>query len=278
MIAPDQKAVYLTSIPAFQYARDRATDSSEPLSIYPDVEVHGGRHTYGEVLGIIMTHKYKARLPGDVGNAETFDFPVRYAVVREASGVAHRRADPSLIGPFVKAAQDLQEAGVKAITTSCGFLAVFQEVIAQSVRIPVFTSSLLLIPLVHQMHGGRGRVGVITVEGRHLDGRYFAAVGASDVPLVVAGMEDQPEFCRAVIDDGPGLNPKRMAAEMVYVANQMAAQYPDIHSFVLECTQMPPYAFAIQMATGCPVYDITSLCRLVYGAVIQRRFSIAPKL
>ena len=87
-------------------------------------------------------------------------------------------------------------------------------------------------------------------------------------------MEEQPEFCRAVLDDGPGLNPSRMAAEMVYVAREMISQFPDIHSFVLECTQMPPYASLIQQVTGLPVYDITTLCRLVYSAVISNSFPI----
>jgi hypothetical protein len=268
------KAIERFSIAAGGEAAVADIDLFPAAEAYPDREFVGGRHTYGEALGIIMTHKFKARIPGDVGNGETFDFPVRYEVVTEFSGVAHRRADASLLEPFARAALRLQDAGVRAITTSCGFLAFFQEAIAKRLRIPVFTSSLLLIPLVHRMAGGGGRVGVITVEGNHLDDRYFSAVGAEDIPIVVAGMEDQPEFRRAVIDDGPGLNPRLMAREMAHVAREMITRAPDIHAFVLECTQMPPYAYAIQQATNRPVYDITTLCRFVYDAVIRRPFPI----
>src|SRR3989304_1206780 len=193
----------------------------EPWPVYPNTEVVGGRHTYGEALGIVVTHKYKARIRGDVGNAETFDFPVRYAVVPEFDGIAHRRADPGLIEPFVRAVRSLEEVGVRAVTTSCGFLAFYQDVVASSVGIPVFTSSLLLVPLVYRMAGRKGDVCVVTGKGRHLDERFFEAVGASDIPVLVAGMEEQPEFRRAVIDDGPGLNPHRMAVEMVHVARGM---------------------------------------------------------
>ncbi|HYM92325.1 MAG TPA: aspartate/glutamate racemase family protein [bacterium] len=253
---------------------DVPVDITPGVEAYPDAEFVGGRHTYGEALGIIMMHKYKARIPGDLGNAETFEFPVRYEVVAEASGTRHRRADPTLLEPFVRAALRLQEAGVRGITTSCGFLAFYQDAIAKRVEIPVLTSSLLLIPMVHRMAGRRGHVGVITVEGNHLDDRYFEAVGAEDVPIVLAGMEDQPEFRRAVIDDGPGVNPRRMAREMVHVARAMLARVPDIHAFVLECTQMPPYAYAIQQVTDRPVYDITTLSRLVYHSVVRSPFPI----
>ena len=38
---------------------------------------------------------------------------------------------------------------MRAIVTSCGFFSVVQDALAQAVRVPVFTSSLLLVPLLH---------------------------------------------------------------------------------------------------------------------------------
>ena len=40
---------------------------------------------------------------------------------------------------------------MQAITTNCGFLAKFQREIAAAVTVPVFTSSLMLVPMVHRM-------------------------------------------------------------------------------------------------------------------------------
>jgi len=54
-----------------------------------------------------------------------------------------KQCDPTLIQPFVDGARELEREGVKAITTSCGFLAAFHPQITSSVNIPVFTSSLL---------------------------------------------------------------------------------------------------------------------------------------
>ena len=47
--------------------------------------VRGGRNTYGQAIGILMMDTSFPRIPGDIGNATTFDFPVRYQVVKGAS-------------------------------------------------------------------------------------------------------------------------------------------------------------------------------------------------
>ena len=67
--------------------------------------------------------------------------------------------DVTLIEPFIAAARELEADGVRAITTSCGFLAMFQKEMAAAVDIPVFTSSLLQAPVVYRMlKGFLGRV------------------------------------------------------------------------------------------------------------------------
>jgi hypothetical protein len=43
--------------------------------------VTSGRPLYGHAVGILMQNDAIVRLPGDVGNATTFEFPVRYALV-----------------------------------------------------------------------------------------------------------------------------------------------------------------------------------------------------
>lgn len=235
--------------------------------------VKGGRNTYGEVIGVMMTNKVKARIPGDIGNATTFNFPVRYRVVKEASTDTHRRGDPSLIKPFIDAARDLEEAGVKAITTCCGFLAFFQREIADAVNIPVFTSSLLLLPMISKMLKGNQKVGVITAEAPFLDKRYFDKVGAEPDSVVVAGMEEEEEFKRAVLDDEPSINPEKLRNEVVKVASNLVKEHPEVGAIVLECTQLPPYAKAIQKALNLPVFDIVTLTNMIYSSVVRKDFS-----
>lgn len=232
----------------------------------------GGRHTYGEAIGILMTNKFKPRIPGDVGNASTFEFPVRYRVVEEATGARHRRADSSLIEPFIRAAQELERDGVKAITSSCGFLALYQKDVADALSIPVFLSSLIQVPMVHRMIKRTQRIGVVTAEKQHLDRRYFDCVGASDVPIVVAGMEDQPEFQRAILQDHPRLDSDAIERETLEVCERMVKENPDIGAIVFECANLPPYSKAVQDRLHLPVFDIVTLTNMVFQAVVRRQF------
>jgi hypothetical protein len=77
------------------------------------------------------------RLPGDIGNPASFDFPVLY---REVEGTTYQKVvenlkKEELLQPFIAAAQELEAAGVGAITTSCGFLALFQQKLAAAVSV-----------------------------------------------------------------------------------------------------------------------------------------------
>ena len=81
--------------------------------------VKGGKGVYGFRMGIIMLETHFPRIPGDVGNASTWSFPVIYRVAKDAS--PHRvvnEGDISLLEPFIDAAEELEGEGASAITTS----------------------------------------------------------------------------------------------------------------------------------------------------------------
>src|SRR5947209_19219755 len=112
--------------------------------------VRGGQNIYGFTVGVLMLDTRFPRIPGDIGNATTFPFPMRYhRVTGAAPDLVVRRGADGLLDAFVDAARFLEREGVGAITTNCGFLVKFQRQMAAAVRVPVFTSSLLLVPIVH---------------------------------------------------------------------------------------------------------------------------------
>src|SRR5216110_1299577 len=107
--------------------------------------VRGGQNQYGFTVGILMLDTRFPRIPGDMGNAGTFPFPVRYHRVQGAGpDLVVRRGAEGLLPAFVDGARQLEREGVGAITTNCGFLIKFQRDLAAAVKVPVFTSSLLL--------------------------------------------------------------------------------------------------------------------------------------
>jgi Asp/Glu/hydantoin racemase len=232
--------------------------------------VRGGFNQYGFAVGILMLDTRFPRIPGDMGNAATFPFPVRYHRVPGAEpDLVVRRGASALLPAFVQGARALEAEGVGAITTNCGFLSRFQGEVSAAVSVPVFTSSLLLVPLVHRMLGPGRRVGVMTVDASSLGPEHLAGAGiTADIPIAVAGMETEKEFTRVLIGNELVLDVDQARAEHVAVARRLVAEHRDIGAIVLECTNMPPYTADIQRATGLPVFDIVSLVAMVHGALI----------
>jgi Asp/Glu/hydantoin racemase len=229
---------------------------------------------YGESVGILILNASYPCIPGNVGNATTFDFPVRYKVVKEASiDRLLNQQDRSLIQPFIAAARELEAEGVKAITGACGFMALFQQEIAAAVSIPVFVSSLLQIPFIHRILGPGRRVGVITADATVLTDNHFSAVGVSpDIPLAIAGMQEQDEFRQAVLEEKGTLDSALIEQEVVTVARGLVHRHPDIGAILLECSDLPPFAHAVQAAVGLPVFDFITMIRYIYTTLNQRPY------
>jgi Asp/Glu/hydantoin racemase len=238
------------------------------------VTVRGGRNLYGLPIGILMLDTVFPRIPGDIGHAATFPFPVLYHRVRGASPVrVVREADPALLDGFLEGARALEAEGVLAITTGCGFLSMFQRQLAAAVRVPVFTSALMLVPMVARMLAPGRTVGILTVDSGSLTPRHLAEAGiGGDVPVVIAGLEGGRAFTRVLLENGLELDVEAARREHVEAARDLLGRHPEVGAIVLECTNMPPYAAAIREATGRPVFDITTLIRMVYDALAPPRY------
>lgn len=54
---------------------------------------------------------------------------------------------------------------------------------------------------------------------------------------------------------------------MVAVARRLLRRQPALTSLVFECTNMPPYADAVQRATGLPVHHLMTLVHDRFAAL-----------
>lgn len=237
--------------------------------------VHGGYNVYGRSIGILMLQTRFPRIPGDLGNATTFPFPVVHRVVPRATPERVVTAgDAALLEPFIEAARELEREGVLAITTNCGFLAMFQRELAAAVQVPVFTSSLLLVPLLRRMLPPEQKIGILTVEADSLTERHFRGAGWSleEIPVVIAGMDGR-YFNERLIGDQPEFDVELMERDLVDAARAMVQREPSIGALVLECINMVPYAHAIQRAIERPVWDIMVLLNAVYESLHRRPYT-----
>lgn len=233
----------------------------------------GGKNIYGYPIGILMLNSQFPRIPGEMGNASTWDFPVLYKVVKGASPqkvVAEN--DPDLLTPFINAAKALELEGVQAITTNCGFLAMFQKQMNEAVNIPLFSSTLMMVPMVYNMIKPSQKVGIMTVNKSTLSQKIIEGAGCSHIPKAIIGMENEEEFTNMILEDRLEMDVDKCRAEHVKIAKQLIEENPDVGAIVLECTNMPPYSNAIQKATGLPVFDIVTMVNFVYHALVKKEY------
>lgn len=233
----------------------------------------GGKAIYGAPLGILMLEARFPRIPGDMGNGETWPFPVLYRVVQGASPerVVLQQAE-GLLQPFLDAAAELVALGAEAITTNCGFLSLFQRELAAHVKVPVATSSLMQVPWVQATLPPGKRVGVITVSAASLTPRHMQAAGVpADTPFV--GTEDGREFFRVLIrGEKQDMDVSLAEQDILEAGQRLVDRHPEIGAIVLECTNMPPYAAALRRALNRPVFDIYSLITWFHAGLRPRRF------
>lgn len=234
-----------------------------------------GQVSYGEAIGILLLDSFMPFPPGDVGNATTFGFPVRYQVVKGASVERLiNQQDPSLIEPFIEAGRALVNEGVKAVTGDCGFMILFQEQLAKEFPVPVFMSSLLQIPFISRMLAPGEKVGIIPADSSKLTPRHFKAAGVDDsMPIAVSGMEKQKHFYDAILAEKGELDFDKVEAEVVLVAKKLVRADPKVKALLLECSDLPPYAAAVQEAVGLPVFDFTTMINFVFSALVRKRFN-----
>lgn len=232
----------------------------------------GGINVCGLTLGVISLESYFPKPAGHIKHPASFDFPILYKTVEGATiDRLIRERDPELLKPFIEAAQALEREGVKAITGSCGFLALHQKAIADAVDIPVFMSSLIQVPLVSRLLKRGQQVGVVVANSDALTTDHLRGVGIADEPMVVAGMQHQPQFAEVILrGESQDLDMDLFEQELSDVVQNMLTNHPNVGALVLECTDLSHFAPRLQARFGLPVFDLSSLTRMVAAAVERK--------
>jgi hypothetical protein len=243
---------------------------------------YGGKTVYGARVGILMLDTKWPRPPGDTGNALTWPFPVLYKVVKGASArvVIHEKGKG--LGPaFLDAAAELVKEGADGITTTGGFLAIFQKQLADHVKVPVASSSLLQIPVVQRLLPSGKRVGVLSVHGDRITTEHWDAVGAPhDTPVM--GTEGGREFTRVMLNDEIDMDYELAERDILEAGEKLLEQHPDVGAVVTENHNMAPYAAALNRRLRLPIYTVYTFVTWFQAGLAPRDFgypgSAAPEL
>ncbi len=223
----------------------------------------------GEPIGILILDAAYPCVPGNVGNATTYPFPVRFHEVRGASieRLLNQR-DLSLLEPFIEGARKLEAEGVRAITGACGFMALFQQEIADAVDIPVFMSSMMQVPFITRTLKKGRKVGIISANASVMTEKHLRNVGiTADMPIVLYGMEGKYEFRSSVLEEKGTMDTDVIEKEILEVCDLMLKEHPDVAAIELECSDLPPFAAAVHAHTGLPVFDFITMIRHMESAL-----------
>jgi len=235
--------------------------------------IFGGTTTYGQVAGILMLDSTIPRIPGDPGHAQTFDFPVRYGVIRDFPFQDLVDIRTEHIGRIISAALELQREGVSFVAADCGLFSPFQRQIADALSIPFIGSALHLLPLITSFLPASQQIGLITGDTRLLKPAHLEAAGANLQRLVIRGMENNREFQNVIIDRGQRLDPQALQAGVLTAAEDLFRSGRSIGAVVLECTNLITFRRDIQSEFGVPVYDLVNLMEFFADGYRLRSFT-----
>ncbi|WP_371933288.1 aspartate/glutamate racemase family protein [Ruegeria discodermiae] len=232
----------------------------------------GGKTVYGASVGILMLETQFPRIPGDMGNALTWPFPVQYRVVRGASPDRIVRGDPhARLDGFIEAGRDLVAMGCDGITTNCGFLSLVQDDLRAALGVPVATSSLMQVPMVQALLPPGQKPVILTISRATLTPEHLSAAGVPpDTPIY--GTDAGQVFTRDILGDAAEINFEACRQDMLEAADAIVAGEPQAGAIILECTNMVPYAAEIRRRTGLPVFSIYTMIQWFQASLMPRRF------
>lgn len=213
----------------------------------------------GQVCEALLTLE---TLPGNSTNPASYPFDVDLVYVNGANeDTVEVNPCQELLDEYIRVCKELAAQGVKAITTSCGFNAYYQEALAAAVPEVVFTSSLLQVPFAQTIVGSKGKVAILTANANDLKEEHFARANITNREnLVVLSMHDQPEWSRLYNDpNGENFNLDAVANEVLNVVRKGLEKNPEIGAVVFECTDLPPFASRVREELGLPVFDFNSM-------------------
>jgi hypothetical protein len=237
-----------------------------------------GRNIAGVTIGLVQFRANLPMMPGNMGNATTFDFPMLYREMNAENVLDVMETTPTknFTDAVVDAAKWLELQGVSAIMGNCGFFGHYQNVVQDKIDTPFFSSSLMMLPMMVRSMPKNKKVGVLTANGPLLSsGPAMENCGLSSEDkanrVVIVGCEEGKEFASAMAVNG-SYHAGRFEADVLAGARQLFKKDKDIGAILLECTELSPHAVAVQNLVRMPVWDYTSLTNWIYSGCVRRPF------
>lgn len=217
-------------------------------------------------LGVLTLENTPTNFPGSLVHPETFEFPVLWRPVPGAWVSNVVPGDPAVEPAYVSTAQALVADGAVAITTNCGFAIRYQKTLAKALRVPVATSSLLLLPMLAAVV--QGRIGILTFDARPLTQDVLRLAGLpADAQIAVAGLEGTKTWDIMSMPNAP-ITLEQMRGDLIERIERLRRDHPDITTLLFECAGFAPLSADVRKLTGLPAYDVVTSAELLMSGII----------
>ncbi|MEH6725275.1 MAG: aspartate/glutamate racemase family protein, partial [Hyphomicrobiales bacterium] len=155
--------------------------------------------------------------------------------------------------------RELEQAGARLITTSCGFLVLHQKTLQAAVTVPLVSSSLLAVPIASGHLRPRGlRPAILTISANNLTGAHLHAAGCpADTPIGAPGPNSH--FCTRILDNCETMDKATARQDVIAAATELIRGHSNIGALILECTNMPPYASDLAQLFNIPILSLPAL-------------------
>jgi hypothetical protein len=238
----------------------------------PSRVAYGGKTIYGARIGLLMMDTDFPRIPGDLGNAETWPFPMLYKVIR---GATPKRVNTDregwILDAFIEAGKEMVADGAEGLTTSCGFLTLYQADLAAACGVPVAASSLMQVPFVERLLPPGKRAGILTMSTDILQADHLASAGiAPGTPA--QGCQDGKEFPLVPRRGDQFMDVGLSEIDVMEAGDELVRRHPEVGAVVMECTNMPPFARTLSERIGMPVFTIYSFLTWFHAGLAPRDF------
>lgn len=234
------------------------------------VAMQKGQNISGYPIGILYIEDvWYPMVPGNIVNGYTFPFPVCLKAVEGLTVKKLFTMDPSVESAVLQAVRELECEGVRAVSSACGFFGNYQKIAAADSSVPVALSSLLQVPWILSTLRPGQSLGILTADASSLTPYLLEQCGVQETErLVIRDLRHAPEFS-CILEGRGSFDNGKVRQEVVAEALEAVRFCPEIGAILLECSDMPPYAWAVADAVRRPVFDFTTLIRWLYHAVAQ---------
>ena len=233
--------------------------------------VKGGYPFYGQAVGVLVFDQKGPRVPGDPGNNLTFPYPVCYEVV-DGKFSDLIKGSEEIKAKLVKSVNNLKNRGVKGIVGDCGLMALYQTEMAGETGMVVFSSAIIMIPLVWQLIGKSGSVGILTGHSDLLSKNHLLAAGWNeDIRITIQGMQDEPHFSDVVINGKPELDCELMRRDVINGARKLLKD-SDVRAIIIECSNLATFSADVYEEFGVPVFDAVTGTNIIKNCVMPSSY------